>query len=98
MQASLIKRYGRAGAKWVVAGRPKRTDHEVRRLLAICKACQPHYKPRGDDEGTCGLCGCRLAIGGPAFRNKIRMGTEHCPMGLWCLWGFFVWGWLRHAM
>lgn len=78
-----IEQYGQAVANWISRGRPKRSDDEVRELFAICTACTPHFRPNNESVGSCGLCGCRLSIGGSAMTNKLRMATESCPDGKW---------------
>ena len=71
-----VAHYGRALARWTAAGFPERSDAEVARLVAICKAC-PKYV-----AGRCSDCRCRVSEG-PAVVNKIRMATENCPKEKW---------------
>jgi glycosyltransferase involved in cell wall biosynthesis len=77
--AEMIRGYAAALAKWLRAGRPTRTDAETDRLFDICQSC-PRYDA---DRSACSLCGCRVARGGWAVANKIRMATEDCPLGKW---------------
>lgn len=79
---SQLEKYGVAVAKWIARGRPKRTDDDVAGLLAVCQACE-HYQPHDEKSGECGLCKCRLSLGGSAMNNKLRMATEICPDGRW---------------
>lgn len=71
--------YVSALANWKLAGSPVRSDEETARIYhEECKPCEHFQK----DE-SCGLCGCRLSPTDPAMANKIRMATEHCPIGKW---------------
>jgi hypothetical protein len=71
-----------AAARWAAAGHPLRGEPEVRRIFQEhCRPCE-HFEPRGDDAGTCRLCGCRLKEAG-GILNKIRWATENCPAGKW---------------
>lgn len=73
-----VRRYASAMTRWVAAGRPVRTEAEVARIYdQECKPC-PHF-----DRGICRACGCRVRRKGRSVANKIRMGTEHCPLGSW---------------
>jgi len=68
--------YGKAAARWVAAGRPVRSDLRVREIFErCCRPCQ-HFDPK---HKRCRLCGCRVAAGGPAYRNKLKMATDRCP-------------------
>ena len=69
--ARQIARYAGAVYHWIRAGRPKRSDAEVARLLALCRACE-HYDPA---KTRCNHCGCKTTTG-PALRNKLRMATQ----------------------
>jgi len=73
------KSYATAVAKYIAAGRPNRTDEEVRSLLAICKRCEYFNKKRGE----CTQCGCCVNQRRHAWWNKLRMATESCPIGKW---------------
>jgi len=74
LPAQLI-RYGKATARWVAAGRPVRTDNRVRELFDwFCRPCR-HYDAANE---RCRLCGCRVAMTGPAALNKLMMATERC--------------------
>lgn len=76
-----------ASQRWLLAGKPERSDAEVLRIATEC--CQPCRYFR---NGACGLCGCpcrtpaeesadpATLIVGRALRNKIRMQTEDCPL------------------
>ena len=62
--------------KWRTAGKPVRTDKEVKKILDThCKNCSWYDK----DQRRCKGCGCKITDGGVAIFNKIRMATEHCP-------------------
>ncbi len=73
-------RYSRAVRRWIAAGRPVRPDAEVEQVFKT--HCQPcgHYDA---EKKACVICGCRVRRGGVALVNKIRMATEHCPIGEW---------------
>jgi hypothetical protein len=72
-----------AQVRWIKAGRPKREQAEVDRILEICKAC-PLFQPSAGDpnRGTCKACGCALNQKG-GMLNKISMATESCPKEKW---------------
>jgi hypothetical protein len=55
---------------WAVSGFSGATREEQRRRMNICVLC-----PEWSDV-RCKLCGCLLSA-------KIRMKTEHCPIGKW---------------
>jgi len=65
-----------AVVRWIEAGRPVRSDREIEQIIRICERCV-HYM-----NNHCRLCGCRLR-GSSALFSKIRMATEHCPIGKW---------------
>ncbi len=68
--------YAEAVARWIVAGRPTRSDEEVARIFEQrCQPCAPN--------GRCPFCGCRVARDGYTLLNKIKMATESCPQGRW---------------
>lgn len=78
--------YASAVTDWAKAGRPERSDEEVKRIFeTCCSAC-----PWLTESGQCGQCGCpvlpperetglRVATMGKGLSNKIRMATEDCP-------------------
>lgn len=66
--------------KWREAGKPKRSDEEVKAILEThCKGCSWYDA----DKRRCKGCGCKVTDGGVAVFNKIRMATEHCPRDFW---------------
>jgi hypothetical protein len=70
--------YTMALGGWVTAGRPERTDEEVRQLYEThCAKCDWRVGQK------CRGCGCNIAPTGSPLRNKIKMATEHCPKGLY---------------
>lgn len=85
--AARTRRYAGAVRRWIAAGRPTRPQGEIDRILTEC--CQPceHYRATNaaKGEGVCthSLCGCRVNRNPRAFANKLAMGTEACPIGLW---------------
>jgi hypothetical protein len=67
-------------AEWIAAGRPERSDEEVRRIYSEhCEKCS--WRKRR--QNICRGCGCRVATYGMAVFNKIKMATEHCPRDQW---------------
>lgn len=88
--------FAEAVERWLAAGRPERTDAEVDGILeTFCSPCE-YFK---DGHCTHGLCGCNVMSSSderstllgklvswaisPALLNKLRMGTEHCPIEKW---------------
>ncbi len=74
--------FAKATARWIMAGRPVRSPERIAEIYKThCQPCEnfvPH--PKGDaDKGSCGLCKCSCKVQAAVF-NKIRMGTEACPM------------------
>lgn len=76
----IVKRIGswaKAVARWVEAGRPCRSDEEVKRIFdTFCEPCE-HLQA---SKQSCNLCGCKVRRNGAAFLNKIRMATERCAL------------------
>jgi hypothetical protein len=72
--------YKEALIRWNKAGRPKRSDEEVKAILdGHCKTCS-WFDP---EKSRCKGCGCTVSEGSIAIFNKIRMGSEHCPQEKW---------------
>ena len=71
--------YAQALARWIAEGRPTRPPAEIQRILEICRACSK-YDPK---EEICRQCGCRTNELKQAWRNKLAMATETCPLGKW---------------
>lgn len=70
--------YATAVRRWVGAGRPERTDEEIRAIFdEHCNQCAMFDR----DRGICNSCGCPSNTNQPAIRNKLRMATEPCPLG-----------------
>jgi len=73
-----VMNYSAAVRKWVAAGRPERTDEEIQAIYdEHCSKCSMYDKERN----ICNSCGCPANKDQPALRNKLRMGTEACPLG-----------------
>jgi hypothetical protein len=70
-----VSRYATALAKWIAAGRPTRTQEQIDAILA--ERCEPCVHFQG---GTCDKCGCRINRNPEAWRNKLAMATESCPL------------------
>jgi hypothetical protein len=69
--------YGKAVAKWKLAGSPTRTEAEIAERFAICEACEffstktrPH----------CTICGCTCSETTDGLKSKLAMRTETCPL------------------
>lgn len=78
------RRYAKAITKWVAAGKPKRSDEDVARILAICQSNEcGKYAVNALIGGRCTVCGCRVNSSQMALANKIRMATEECPQQRW---------------
>ena len=72
--------YAVAIARWTAAGCPVRSPEEVERIYTeYCLPCDS----RDPGADACRLCGCNVRVEGMAVRNKLAMGTEHCPKGKW---------------
>lgn len=72
--------YKDAIAKWSKAGKPVRSEEEIKRIHTdYCHNCD-WYDP---DQKRCRGCGCKVTTGGMAIFNKIKMATEHCPREYW---------------
>jgi hypothetical protein len=75
-----VQNYWRAVKRWISAGRPTRTDKEVKMLhKTYCIRCNWY----DDKSKRCKGCGCKVRAEGTAMLNKIRMATEHCPRNFW---------------
>lgn len=63
--------------RWEEAGKPVRSDDEVKRIISeYCEPCK-HYNPIWHQ---CKLCGCFCRKQGNAKFNKPKMLTERCPL------------------
>lgn len=79
--------YAKAVTRWTAAGKPERTDAEVDHLFReFCQPCEMLV------DGKCTGCGCPVkpskdestkGVISKALLNKLRMGTERCPLGKW---------------
>jgi hypothetical protein len=75
---NLAFRYTRALSRWIKAGRPVRTEEEIRRVFkTYCESCEAY------EEGRCRYCGCHVNLLNLATLNKIAMATEECPLDKW---------------
>lgn len=73
-----LANYGHAIKQWIGAGRPERTDEEVKQIHEdFCIKCDWY------DNQRCRGCGCKVSTSSMAIFNKIKMTTEHCPRQLW---------------
>lgn len=72
--------YKEALMRWNKAGRPTRSDEEVKHIHDThCANCAWYDK----EKHRCKGCGCKVTVGSVAVFNKIKMATESCPQGLW---------------
>ena len=72
------KHYGVALARWTKAGYPMRPQAEVVRIhTELCEPC-PEYL-----DGRCQKCRCQVNQSRIPLVNKIKMASEHCPLGRW---------------
>lgn len=74
-----LAHYGAALLRWRAVGYPVRTDDEVAACLAACECCEKWNAKKK----RCGVCGCNVNASAWAIKNKARMATEDCPLGLW---------------
>lgn len=74
-------RYLSARQRWILAGKPERSDEHVQWIYE--QECQPceHFQQVREGVGKCKLCSCGLNLGHSL--NKIRWATESCPIGKW---------------
>jgi hypothetical protein len=79
-----IMTWTEAIAGWIAAGRPERSDAEVKEIFN--KFCNKPSKPCSwydPDRKLCKGCGCNVSENGQPALNKIKMATQHCPQNLW---------------
>lgn len=75
-----IKTYAKALTKWTQNKFLIRSDSEVKIIFEkYCSKCKLY----DNDTKTCNKCGCRVNVNTIPVLNKIKMGTEHCPLRLW---------------
>jgi len=67
--------FAKESAKYIKAGRPKRSDEEQAKLMLICEKCE-FYEKKTPIGPRCRKCGCCMKI-------KTRWATAHCPIGKW---------------
>jgi len=73
-----VEHYAEAIRRWVIAGRPTRTQAEVKTIYAEhCEPCDDHI------DGRCKKCRCCVNVSRIALVNKIKMASEHCPDEKW---------------
>jgi len=76
--------YKEALLKWQRAGRPTRSEEEVKRIHETL--CNPPGEPCAwydSEKKRCKGCGCKVSTSSMAVLNKIKMATEHCPLEKW---------------
>ena len=78
-----ISSWAKAVAEWKLAGSPERPEAEVSRIYNTICAGSPPCRWFSRTRRICRACGCRVASGGHAVFNKIKMATQHCPRNLW---------------
>lgn len=68
-----LKNYSNARTKWINAGKPLRTEEEIKMIFdTYCKTC-PFL-----ENNNCKLCGCNIKRQG-VHLNKLAWSTEQCP-------------------
>lgn len=78
--AKKVQHYSQAIYTWVKEGMESRTDAEVEEILNThCKQCSLY----DSSKHICKKCGCQIQLGGVAITNKLKMKSEHCPLGKW---------------
>jgi hypothetical protein len=77
---NLAYRYTRALSRWIKAGRPVRSEAEIKRIFEnFCEPCEDY----DTKSSLCRHCGCRVNLVQAATLNKIAMATEECLLGKW---------------
>ena len=77
---NLAYRYTRALSRWIKAGRPVRSEEDIRQIFeSICEPCEGYDAK----SSSCLHCGCRVNLANAAMLNKIAMATEECPLSKW---------------
>jgi len=75
MSWQMALKYSKAILKWSLAGFPVRNQEDIKHIYNdICLPCEYHI------NGKCKKCGCRISESTIALKNKIKIGTEHCPL------------------
>lgn len=72
---SMGRSFVKESARYIAAGRPKRSPQDQESCQAICRPCE-NYIPKSRLGPRCALCGC-------CVRLKKLWATAHCPVGLW---------------
>lgn len=72
-----VMNYGEAIKKHVFSGMKTRSQEEINRIFKICEKCEFFQ------NNSCRICGCAISNNPNAFRNKVAMASEHCPIGKW---------------
>jgi hypothetical protein len=66
------KSFTGSAIKQIIAGHPKRTEDEMKRIQEICNDCEFFVQ----DKKRCKKCGCYMNV-------KQRWKTSHCKIGKW---------------
>lgn len=66
--------------KWIEAGKPMRSEEEIKRIHDLCSQCPMFRKKEGHISGydKCGICECNLHPTSKTL-NKIAWATTECP-------------------
>jgi hypothetical protein len=76
----LSYRYSRALYRWLKAGRPARSEEEIKQIFEThCLTCEAYE----EGSSSCRYCGCRVNRLTVPPLNKIAMATEECPVEKW---------------
>ena len=79
-------RFLKSYTKWVLAGKPLRSDKYIFELYDICKNCPSNaFIQFKENEGTCDECDCRIKriSASEDDLNKLAWPTEKCPLNHW---------------
>lgn len=77
---TLLDNYWLAVKRWITAGKPTRTDNDVKKIHEeFCSRCDWY----DSKSKRCKGCGCKVKPEGIALLNKIKMATEYCPRNYW---------------
>lgn len=74
-----IKKFLLEQAKWIKSGQPYRTEEKIQEIFNLCKTCEHFLKNKKENEGNCGICGCRLTES-KQYMSKNSWATTRCPL------------------
>ncbi len=68
----MARQFVAASAKQAIAGMPKRSEDEIKRIKAICESCDE----LNNEDRRCYACGCKMDV-------KMTWATTKCKLGKW---------------